>query len=155
MDTQVDIDRITCPCQAVYIVSDLYLDLRRRIPVVTEWTDVGSDEMERAQDQTGLSDERLARLIPVSAKTWVRWKRRGAIPTHLLPKVAPILGFEFVQPEPIQIPLSASSEDLRGSLEVLIDLVRSIDQRLLHIERAMPEPRQSHELAHHRSLLPP
>ena len=114
---------------------------------MTEWTAVGSDEMERAQDRTGLSDERLARLIPVSAKTWVRWKRRGAIPTHLLPKVAPILGFELVPPESMSIPLPVSSEDLRESLEVLIDLVRSIDQRLLHIERAMPEPRQPHEIA--------
>jgi hypothetical protein len=129
-------------------VSDLYLDLRRRIPVVTEWTDVGSEDMERAQDRTGLSDERLARLIPVSAKTWVRWKRRGAIPTHLLPKVAPILGFELVSPTLTQLEVGGTlPADLRESLAVLIDLVRSIDQRLADIERAMPALPRSHEIA--------
>lgn len=121
-------------------MSDLYLDLKRRIPVVTEWTSVGSDEMERAQDRTGLSDEKLARLIPVSSKTWVRWKRRGEIPTHLLPKVAPILGFELVDPDPIPIQRQVAVPDLQEALAVLVDLTTSIDRRLARIERAMPEP---------------
>lgn len=130
-------------------MSDLYLDLKRRIPVVTDWTDVGEEEMERAQARTGLSDERLARLIPVSAKTWVRWKRRGQIPTHLLPKVAPLLGFEMVPLEPITVGLASEAvvvtPDLRESLAVLVDLVRaisestrSLDARLARIELAMP-----------------
>lgn len=123
-------------------MSDLYLDLKRRIPVVTDWTDIGEEEMERAQARTGLSDEKLSRLIPVSAKTWVRWKRRGQIPTHLLPKVAPLLGFELVEPAPRPLP-GQEADDLLESLAVLVDLVRSVDQRLARIESAMPSlPRE-------------
>ncbi|MBA3565244.1 MAG: hypothetical protein H0W31_00125 [Actinobacteria bacterium] len=109
-------------------MSDLYLDLRRRIPLVAEWTDVGDEEMERAQARLGLSDERLARLIPISAKTWVRWKRRGQIPTHYLPKVAPILGFEIVPMEPVEIAVATQTSvvtpDLRESLAELVELSR-------------------------------
>lgn len=135
-------------------MSDLYLDLKRRIPVVTEWTDVGTEEMERAQARTGLSDERLARRIPISSKTWGRWKKRGQIPTHLLPKVAPLLGFELVplQPTPLEVATDGPQStvlvttDLRESLEVIVELLiriaNSIEEnadRLDRIQRSMPE----------------
>lgn len=120
-------------------MSDLYLDLKRRIPVVTEWTNVGSEEMQRAQDRMGLSDERLARLVPVSAKTWVRWKRRGQIPTHLLPKVAPLLGFELVEPTLTPLSVGAVSEEgLQDAMATVLALLRSIDSHLVRIEQAMP-----------------
>jgi hypothetical protein len=127
-------------------VSDLYLDLRRRIPVVAEWTTVGTDAMEEAQDRTGLSDERLAREIPISAKTWVRWKRRGQIPTHLLPKVAPILGFEVVPLEPLRVEVANAAQsagavivtsDLRESLATLVDLVQRLAETSERTEGAL------------------
>jgi hypothetical protein len=138
-------------------MSDLYLDLRRRIPVVADWTDVGTEAMEEAQSRTGLSDERLAREIPVSAKTWVRWKRRGQIPTHLLPKVAPLLGFEMVPLEPVRIavPDAVPSEwvftnDLRESLATMVALLQRIAEisersegALGRIERAIAAPGQA------------
>jgi hypothetical protein len=128
-------------------VSDLYLDLRRRIPVVTEWTTVGSKEMEDAQARTGLSDERLARMIPISSKTWTRWKKRGQIPTHLLPKVAPILGFELVTIEPLQIPVAGDqpvsegtlvlTPALRESVAVLVELVQRLAETAERNEGAL------------------
>lgn len=115
-------------------MSDLYLDLRRRIHVVTEWTDVGTEELEKAQARTGLSDEKLAAKIPVASKTWVRWKRRGAIPTHHLPKVAPILGFELVPLEPVAVGVPSGdaprpvviTPGLLESTATLVDLVQRI-----------------------------
>ena len=137
-------------------MSDLYLDLRRRIPVVTEWTDVGTEEMERAQSKTGLSDERLAREIAISAKTWTRWKKRGQIPTHLLQRVAPILGFELVPVTPTPLEFTDGrpegttvlvTTDLRESLGTIVELLQVIAdnvvenaEKLERILQAMPAP---------------
>ena len=136
-------------------MSDLYLDLKRRIPVVTEWTDVGTEEMERAQARTGLSDEKLAAQIHIATKTWSRWKRRGQIPPHLLQRVAPILGFELVPlaPTPLEVPVEGSysavlvTTDLRESLATIVELLQVISesvvensQRLHDIRQAMSEP---------------
>lgn len=107
-------------------MSDLYLDLRRRIQVVAEWTDVGTEEMETAQARTGLSDEKLAGKIPVSSKTWVRWKRRGQIPTHLLPKVAPILGFELVPLEPVRVEVPSCDHATSGEVLLTPGLLESV-----------------------------
>lgn len=146
-------------------MSDLYLDLKRRIPVVTDWTDVGTEEMDRAQQRTGLSDERLARLIPVAARTWVRWKRRGQIPTHLLPKVAPILGFEMVPADPIPIGIATEAiiftPDLRESLATMVGLLHAIAEELgevrdvlLRIEQATLAPQPARRRVAQRKSAP-
>jgi hypothetical protein len=81
-------------------MSDLYLELRSRIPVVADRTAVGRDRLDAAQRAVGLSNERLARLIPISEKTWRRWKDRGEVPTYALPKVAQALRLELVSASP-------------------------------------------------------
>jgi DNA-binding transcriptional regulator YiaG len=120
----------------------MYLDLKRRIPVVAEWTEVGEEDMQRAQERIGLSDERLARLIPVSERTWRRWKKRGAIPTALLPRVAEVLDLELVKTEPVRVDASRLPE-LSGSTRspyllessaATLDLLRSIGETLLRVE---------------------
>lgn len=134
-------------------MSDLYLDLRHRIHVVTEWTEIPTEELQRAQDRIGLSDEKVARRIPVSVKTWSRYKKRGAVPTHLLPRIAPILGFELIPVEPIQIPITdgdpsapgaiMAPPDLRESLATLIDLVQRLAETAEHCEAALGRIEQS------------
>lgn len=74
--------------QAVRKMSDLYLELRSRIPVVAAKTQIGSARIEEAQKRVGLSNESIARRVPVSEKTWRRWKQSGEIPTASLPSVA-------------------------------------------------------------------
>ena len=102
--------------------------------------------MEEAQARTGLSDERLAREIPISAKTWVRWKRRGQIPTHYLQKVAPILGFEVVPLEPVRVEVAESGQpagavivtsDLRESLATVVELVQRLAETSERSEGAL------------------
>ncbi len=112
---------------------------------------VGTDEMQRAQDRTGLSDERLARQIPVSERTWRRWKTRGAIPTAFLPRAAQILGLEIVRSVPVQVAVEQEPQqvlvDFREPLAVLIELVQRIAEMtermegtLGRIEQSMPAP---------------
>lgn len=73
---------------------------------MTSWVPVGVDRLQEAQEATGLSNERLAREIPVSAKTWERWKKRGEIPADSIPAVARALNLEIRRPgvRPIEIP---------------------------------------------------
>lgn len=76
-------------------MSDLYLELRTRIPVVAEQTQLGTQRIQDAQKRVGLSNEAIARLIPVSEKTWRRWKKQGSIPTPALPAAARALRLEL------------------------------------------------------------
>jgi DNA-binding transcriptional regulator YiaG len=128
-------------------LSDLYLDLKHRIPVVGEWVEIGREEMQRAQKRLGLSDERLARLIPVSEKTWRRWKARGAIPVQWLARAAEALDLELVRAEPVRVaqPGAVPADALLESLAVLVDLTRELAETtqeilssLRRIEQAMP-----------------
>ncbi len=88
-------------------MSDLYLELRTRIPVVTDWVAVGAERLAEAQKARGLSNERLAREIPVSTKTWERWKKRGELPADSIPAVAKALNLEIKRPggEPLALEL--------------------------------------------------
>lgn len=83
-------------CQVVRNMSDIYLELKARIPVVAAKTHVGTARLQEAQDRTGLSNESIAREIPVSEKTWRRWKEAGTIPTAALPAVARVLRLDLV-----------------------------------------------------------
>jgi DNA-binding transcriptional regulator YiaG len=81
-------------------MSDMYLELRSRIPVVAEQTQLGEQRIQDAQDRVGLSNEAVARYIPVSEKTWRRWKKAGSIPTASLPAVARALRLDLVELSP-------------------------------------------------------
>lgn len=106
-------------------MSDLYLELRARIPVVAEKTHLGTARIDDAQTASGLSNEAIARQIPVSEKTWRRWKKAGAIPTAALPAVAKALRLDLRALNPEGPP----TEDPPDWAEVV--------ERLDRIERAI------------------
>jgi len=128
--------------------------------VVADRTAVGRDRLEAAQRAVGLSNERLARLIPISEKTWRRWKEAGEVPTYALPKVATALHLELVsvQPQPDELGLvddgdprrlleeiaRSTTSELRGQGEILARLeaieakLHALDERL----SARPTPRR-------------
>lgn len=121
----------------------MYLELRSRIPVVAEQTDLGTARIEDAQRRVGLSNEAVARKVPVSEKTWRRWKQAGKIPTASLPAVARALNLELhaLSPEAAQVEdrevLSTAQEILRElrELRAAQDEMRSdFDQRLARLE---------------------
>jgi hypothetical protein len=95
-------------------MSDIYLELRSRIPVVAAKTHVGTARIQEAQDAVGLSNEAIARSIPISEKTWRRWKEAGQIPTAVLPAVARVLGLELRQAEvpPLDSHAIAGADDI-------------------------------------------
>lgn len=109
-------------------MSDLYLELRSRIPVVAAKTHVGTARIEEAQARVGLSNEAIARRIPVSEKTWRRWKQAGEIPTAFLPTVAAVLRLELreIVPDDQFIPSVGAGVEEARDLRILVDaLLRS------------------------------
>lgn len=118
--------------QNVRKMSDLYLELRTRIPVVAQQTVIGTARLQDAQAQVGLSNESIARLVPVSEKTWRRWKERGAIPTASLPAVARALRLDLHDLEPDLgervAALEAELEAARRQLEELREMRDGVDR---------------------------
>lgn len=86
--------------QDVQNMSDMYLTLTSRIPVVAQQTHLGRQRLQDAQDAVGLSNESIARKVPVSEKTWRRWKEKGEVPTASLPAVAKALRLELRELSP-------------------------------------------------------
>lgn len=107
-------------------MSDIYLELKTRIPVVTHWVEIGSERLQEAQAVTGLSNERLARKIPVSTKTWERWKKRGAIPADSLDAAARVLGIELHRPQAEEATPTGEAATVESRLATLEELVRDV-----------------------------
>jgi hypothetical protein len=112
-------------------MSELYLVLRRRLEAVAEWVQLGTDEMQAAQDRLGLSNERLAAELYVVSKTWERWKQRGMVPRHQLANVAEVLGLEVETPAPVRVTPVPRGRATRA------DQLDQIDERLARIEEAL------------------
>lgn len=63
--------------------------LMPRIRTMTiEWLDLPEGWLEEAQKATGLSNERIAPMVPVGEKTWRQWKKHNRIPMRSVPSVA-------------------------------------------------------------------
>jgi outer membrane murein-binding lipoprotein Lpp len=127
-------------------MSDMYLELKSRIPVVAARTHIGTARIQEAQDARGLSNERIARLIPVSEKTWRRWKEAGEIPTAALPAVALALGLELrgVEPEAIDVSTpSGSVDELSAKVDRLASAVEELRHEILAELQARPESRRA------------
>lgn len=79
--------------------------------------------MEEAQSRLGLSDERVAREIPVSTRTWIRWKKRGQVPVQWLPNVAKVLELEIERSERVRVSVENGEvgDDRLGRIEQLLE----------------------------------
>lgn len=115
-------------------MSDIYLELRSRIAVVAEQTVLGTQRIQDAQSAVGLSNEAVARKIPVSEKTWRRWKKAGEIPTASLPAVARALRLELHEFNP-----SGSGAPSSGELEAVQQGLAEIRGHLGRIEALLHE----------------
>lgn len=96
-------------------------------------TTVRRELLDGAQKELRLSNESVARQIPVSEKTWRRWKNAGEIPNYALPLVAEILQLELE---------SQRQEDLRvqpvqAEAILLLQSVARTDTELLEGQREM------------------
>lgn len=120
-------------------MSDLYLELRSRIPVVAQQTHIGKARLQDAQNAVGLSNEAVARIVPVSEKTWRRWKEQGSVPTASLPAVARALRLEIRELEPkVEDRVAALEGELEAVQRQLAEL-REIGDGVARIERLLRE----------------
>jgi transcriptional regulator with XRE-family HTH domain len=69
--------------------------------------------MLEAQKQVGLSDERVARRVPVSTRTWIRWRKRGEVPVASLDRIAEILELEIERPKRTRVMLPEDDRPAR------------------------------------------
>lgn len=119
------------------------MELKTRIPVVTNWVPVGTARLQEAQTATGLSNERLARQIPVSSKTWERWKAKGAIPASSLPAVAKALRLELVDPDEqrrLELVRGVTTDDRLAALADAVDEVLAGQRELRTLLRKLAAP---------------
>lgn len=113
-------------------MSDMYLELRSRIPIVAEQTQLGTQRIRDAQARVGLSNEAIARIVHISEKTWRRWKNQGSIPTASLPAAARALRLELHE---LELDMSAEQmADLRELRDHLDDQHEAVLKRLDAIE---------------------
>jgi hypothetical protein len=109
-------------------MSDIYLELVSRIPVVAQRTTIGRARLGEAQERVGLSNEAIARRVPVSEKTWRRWKEKGEIPTASLPAVASALRLELRELEPPpEVPATTpDAEELAAVMGTALNTQREV-----------------------------
>src|SRR5690242_7404459 len=118
-------------------MSDLYIELRSRIPVMAHQTVIGKQRLQDAQDAVGLSNESIARAVPVSEKTWRRWKQQGAIPTASLPAVARALRLDLRELEPDADDRIEALEKEIADLQRQLAEVREIGAGVARIEQLL------------------
>jgi hypothetical protein len=91
---------------------------------MAEWVPIGTEVMREAMLKRGFSsNEKVARAIPVSTRTWERWIKSGSVPRLQLPRVAEVLDLELApeQPlEPVVIPRDRA-DHLVARLEAVAD----------------------------------
>lgn len=112
-------------------MSELYLTLRRRLEVVTDWVEIGEDVMRQARHSKGLSMEAVSRMVHVSSKTYDRWEKRGAVPRQHVELVASALelGIERVPAGTIRLEPGTNGtaeERFEAALAELVGEVRAL-----------------------------
>ena len=105
-------------------MSDMMLVLHERIKAVRRGVHIGSARLREAQDNIGLSNEKLARRLYVSEKTWRRWRDIGEIPREHLPAVARELGLRL---EPVDFAAAQESDRVAGLERRQAQLVEMVD----------------------------
>lgn len=119
-------------------MSELELVLRRRLQAVRKGVRIGTDTLQTAQDATGLSNERLARELHVSTKTWERWKKAGEVPVYHLDDVARELSLQIERPEGPRVrlpePQTQMLQELAADVRELLAESREALDRLERIE---------------------
>lgn len=111
---------------------------------MAEKTHIGAARIEEAQKAVGLSNEAIARRIPVSEKTWRRWKQAGDIPTAALRTVAAALRLDLHELNPNgDSPVGATAQQV--SVEQFEELSGKVDRILALLEPEDPQADQGSE----------
>jgi transcriptional regulator with XRE-family HTH domain len=129
-------------------MSELYLTLRTRLPVVTEWVEIGTEVMRNARRERGFSMEALARQLHVVSKTYERYEKAGRLPVNLVDRFGEILGLEIERlPGPTTITARETTprrpheglEEIAGQLDRLVEEVAGLRGLVEEVERRLPQ----------------
>jgi transcriptional regulator with XRE-family HTH domain len=113
-------------------MSDIYLVLRHRLEELTNWVTLGAEVMKGARNALGLSYEAVARQVPISAKTYERWEKRGAVPAPSVDRIAEILRLEIERPKRTSVTVENDEESLdeiRRELSVEVARLRKLNDQ--------------------------
>lgn len=122
-------------------MSDLVVVLRERIRAVRRGVPLGTDRIRNAQEAIGLSNEKIARELYISEKTWRRWRDIGEIPREHLPAVAKVLRLEIEDPTApsgellIEARLGTIEGQIAGIERRQVELVDTLDDVLRTLNR--------------------
>jgi transcriptional regulator with XRE-family HTH domain len=122
-------------------MSGIYLVQRRRLEELTKWVTLGSDVMKGARDSLGLSYEAVARQVPVAAKTYERWEKRGQVPAPSVARIAELLRLEIEHAPRTTVTVANDEEsmtDIRRELAIEVARLRKLNDRT---EARLAEPK--------------
>jgi hypothetical protein len=113
---------------------DLYLVLRERLEAVADTIHIDREILDEAQNARGFSNERIARELYISEKTWRRWKAAAAIPAEHLDAVAAVLNLDIERPPVRRVVLTdelpAESGPLLASLDSRLEGIAAVVAQL-------------------------
>ena len=118
----------------------MYLVLRRRLDEVKQWIPLGTDVMKTARGSR--SYETIARLIPVSSKTYERYEKRGAVPREMVDPVARVLGLVIERPEFVPVKLRLTEEQ-REAVDDRLDAIQDLVLEIRDLVRPEVTPIES------------
>lgn len=116
---------------------DLYLVLRERLEAVADTINIDSHILAESQQARGFSNERIARELYISEKTWRRWKTAGGIPAARLADVEKVLNLDIERPVRQRVVLADDLVTEPASDEVLARLAR-VESLLQDVLRRLP-----------------
>ena len=122
------------------------VDLRSRLSVVAagDWVTIGSDVLRDAQTRLRLSNYKLASMIPVSERTWTRWREAGRVPVEHVDNVAEVLHLELerIPPKRIRVGFEQGSavERFADAVEVFVAGVARLEKVADRLEAELEPP---------------
>ncbi len=109
-------------------MSELYLHLRSRLEVVTDWVYIDRDVLREARERAG-GREKVASRLHISSKTLERYEAEGRFPRPMLAAISRELHLEIeIEEDPLRV---AGRVDYEPDAEVA--------DRLDRIERVLEE----------------
>ncbi len=128
---------------------DLYLVLRERLEAVADTIHIDAEILHEAQNARGFSNERIARELYISEKTWRRWKAKSAIPADRVDDVAKVLNLDIERPPARRVVLATELAEGEASarLEALEAASKRIEELVRELVRRLPDKRDEDEAA--------
>jgi hypothetical protein len=96
---------------------------------------VGQERLQKAQDQSGFSNEAMGHRLRISERTWRRWKETGEVPTSQIPAIAVVLKLAITDLIPILESDEGYSAEERAIIQEFKDSFEDLTKRLDALRR--------------------